>query len=132
MGIPPFNIASTVHLIVAQRLGRRLCKHCKRPADIPHDVLKQMGFEDEELDTLTVYEAVGCGQCSNGYKGRVGIYQVMPISENMEKLVMENGNAIELAALAQTEGISDLRQSALNKVREGITTIDEVERVTKD
>ena len=132
MGIPPFNIASTVHLIVAQRLGRRLCKHCKRPADIPQDTLKQMGFEDDELDTLTIYEAVGCGQCSNGYKGRVGIYQVMPISEDMEKLVMENGNAIELAALAQTENISDLRQSALNKVREGITTIDEVERVTKD
>ncbi|PWQ94549.1 type IV-A pilus assembly ATPase PilB [Leucothrix arctica] len=132
MGIPPFNIASTVHLIVAQRLGRRLCKHCKRPADIPHDTLTQMGFEESELDTLTIYEAVGCGQCSNGYKGRVGIYQVMPISENMEKLVMENGNAIELAALAQTEGISDLRQSALEKVREGITTIDEVERVTKD
>ena len=132
MGIPPFNIASTVHLIVAQRLGRRLCKHCKRPADIPHDVLKDMGFEDSELETLTIYEAVGCGQCSNGYKGRVGIYQVMPISEDMEKLVMENGNAIELAALAQTENISDLRQSALDKVREGITTIDEVERVTKD
>lgn len=132
MGIPPFNIASTVHLIVAQRLGRRLCKHCKRPADIPHDVLTDMGFEDSELETLTIYEAVGCGQCSNGYKGRVGIYQVMPISEDMEKLVMENGNAIELAALAQTENISDLRQSALDKVREGITTIDEVERVTKD
>ncbi len=132
MGIPPFNIASTVHLIVAQRLGRRLCKHCKRPADLPHDTLIDMGFLESELDTLTVYEAVGCGQCSNGYKGRVGIYQVMPISEDMEKLVMENGNAIELAALAQTENISDLRQSALDKVREGVTTIDEVERVTKD
>ncbi|RVU85452.1 type IV-A pilus assembly ATPase PilB [Leucothrix sargassi] len=132
MGIPPFNIASTVHLIVAQRLGRRLCKHCKRPADIPHDTLREMGFEDDELETLTVYEAVGCGQCSNGYKGRVGIYQVMPISEDMEKLVMENGNAIQLADLAQSENISDLRQSALQKVREGITTIDEVERVTKD
>jgi len=132
MGIPPFNIASTVHLIVAQRLARRLCKHCKQPADIPHDVLVHTGFSEEELDTLTVYEAVGCGECSNGYKGRVGIYQVMPISPAMEKLVMENGNALELAELAQSENINDLRQSALDKVREGITTLAEVERVTKD
>lgn len=132
MGIPPFNIASTVHLIVAQRLGRRLCKHCKVPADIPEDVLIQIGFKPEELDTLTVYEAAGCGECSGGYKGRVGIYQVMPISPAMEKLVMENGNALELAELAQSENINDLRQSALDKVRQGITTIAEVERVTKD
>jgi type IV pilus assembly protein PilB len=132
MGIPPFNIASTVHLIVAQRLARRLCKHCKTPADIPNEVLTQVGFEEEELDSLTIYEAAGCGECSGGYKGRVGIYQVMPISPAMEKLVMENGNAIQLAELAAQEGINDLRQSALDKVRQGITTLAEVERVTKD
>ena len=92
----------------------------------------QAGFDEAEIDSLTVYEAEGCGDCSNGYKGRVGIYQVMPISPKMEKLVMENGNAIELAALAQAENVNDLRQSALEKVRQGVTTIGEVERVTKD
>ena len=92
----------------------------------------QSGFDEAELDALTVYEAVGCGSCSGGYKGRVGIYQVMPISQKMEKLVMENGNALELAKLAQEEKINDLRQSALDKVRQGVTTIAEVERVTKD
>lgn len=132
MGIPPFNIASTVHLIVAQRLGRRLCKHCKTPANIPDDTLIQIGFDPDELDSLTIYEAAGCSECSGGYKGRVGIYQVMPISPAMEKLVMENGNALELAELAQSEKINDLRQSALDKVRQGITTLAEVERVTKD
>ncbi|MGB1311467.1 MAG: ATPase, T2SS/T4P/T4SS family, partial [Leucothrix sp.] len=132
MGIPPFNIASSVHLIIAQRLARRLCQECKQPAEIPPEVLLQMGFHESELATLTVYEANGCGACSNGYKGRVGIYQVMPISPTMGKLVMENGNSIELANLAQEEKINDLRQSALEKVRQGVTTIDEVERVTKD
>lgn len=132
MGIPPFNIASTVHLIIAQRLARRLCKHCKKPADIPPEVLVHAGFKAEEIPALKIFEAQGCGECSNGYKGRVGIYQVMPISPKMEKLVMENGNAIELAALAQDENINDLRQSALEKVRQGVTTIAEVERVTKD
>jgi type IV pilus assembly protein PilB len=132
MGIPPFNIASTVHLIVAQRLARRLCKQCKQPSHIPDDVLTQLGFSPNELDKLTIYEAVGCGECSGGYKGRVGIYQVMPISPAMGKLVMENGNALELAKLAQSENINDLRQSALDKVRQGITTLEEVERVTKD
>ena len=132
MGIPPFNIASTVHLIIAQRLARRLCKHCKKPADIPPEVLKQAGFKEAELSELKIFEADGCGECSNGYKGRVGIYQVMPISPKMEKLVMENGNAIELAKLSQEEKVNDLRQSALEKVRQGVTTIAEVERVTKD
>ena len=132
MGIPPFNIASTVHLIIAQRLARRLCKSCKRPADIPPEVLIQAGFKEEELEGLEIFEAEGCGDCSNGYKGRVGIYQVMPISPRMEKLVMENGNAIELAKLSQEEKVNDLRQSALEKVRQGVTTIAEVERVTKD
>ena len=132
MGIPPFNIASTVHLIVAQRLARRLCKNCKKPADIPPEVLIHAGLKEEELEGLTIYDADGCNECSNGYKGRVGIYQVMPISPKMEKLVMENGNAIELAKLAQEENVNDLRQSALEKVRQGVTTIAEVERVTKD
>ena len=132
MGIPPFNIASTVHLIIAQRLARRLCKSCKKPSEIPPEALIHAGFKEEEVESLKIFEAAGCGECSNGYKGRVGIYQVMPISPKMEKLVMENGNAIELAKLAQEENVNDLRQSALEKVRLGVTTIAEVERVTKD
>lgn len=132
MGVPPFNIASSVNLIVAQRLARRLCNTCKKPMDIPSDSLLAMGFKEEELDELVVYEAIGCGQCSKGYKGRVGIYQVMPLSPDMGRMVMNGGNSIELADQALKEGIDDLRESALNKVREGVTSLAEVERVTKD
>ncbi len=132
MGVPPFNIASSVHLIVAQRLARRLCKSCKQPADIPNETLIQIGFSEDELGSLTVYEPKGCSDCSGGYKGRVGIYQVMPISESMAKLVMEGGNAIDLAEQAKKENILDLRQSGIEKVRQGITSLAELERVTKD
>ncbi|MGB0845611.1 MAG: GspE/PulE family protein, partial [Thiolinea sp.] len=132
MGVPPFNIASSVHLIIAQRLARRLCEKCKKPADIPGDVLKQIGFSKEELPHLVVYEAAGCTQCSQGYKGRVGIYQVMPISTEMGRMVMDGGNSLDIAELAQKEGINDLRQSGIEKVRQGITSIAELERVTKD
>ena len=134
MGVPAFNIASSVHLIVAQRLARRLCKHCKVLAEekIPDKALIQLGFEEDEIDSLEIYEPVGCAKCSNGYKGRVGIYQVMPISSEMETMIMNGENALELAKQARKEGINDLRQSALNKVREGITTLAELERVTKD
>ena len=132
MGVPPFNIASSVHLIIAQRLARRLCEQCKKPSSLPADTLKQIGFDEEELTDLTVYEAVGCGRCSQGYKGRVGIYQVMPISTEMGRMVMDGGNSLDIAELAQKEGINDLRQSGLEKVRQGITSIAELERVTKD
>ncbi|HFC92662.1 MAG TPA: type IV-A pilus assembly ATPase PilB [Leucothrix mucor] len=132
MGVPPFNIASSVHLIIAQRLARRLCKSCKQPADIPNEVLIQIGFSEDELSSLTVYEPKGCSDCSGGYKGRVGIYQVMPISETMAKMVMEGGNAIDLAEQAKKENILDLRQSGIEKVRQGITSLAELERVTKD
>ena len=132
MGVPAFNIASSVHLIVAQRLARRLCEKCKRPADIPDETLTNMGFKQEELEELTVYEAVGCSHCSQGYKGRVGIYQVMPISEKMGRMVMDGANSIEIADQAATEGILDLRASGLNKVRQGITSLAEIERVTTD
>ena len=135
MGVPPFNIASSVHLIVAQRLARRLCKSCKSPAtDIPSKALVQLGFNEEEIESgsLKIFEPVGCSDCSNGYKGRVGIYQVMPISETMATIVMANGNSMDLAKQAQAEKINDLRQSGLNKVREGLTSLAELERVTKD
>ena len=133
MGVPAFNIASAVHLIVAQRLARRLCKHCKSLVeDLPKQALVQLGFEEAEIDSLEIYEPVGCGECSNGYKGRVGIYQVMPISTDMQTMIMNDSNSLEIAIQAKKEKISDLRQSALTKVREGITSLAELERVTKD
>lgn len=133
MGVPPFNIASSVHLIVAQRLARRLCKECKALVeDVPKQTLIQLGFDEKEVESVEIYEPVGCGDCSNGYKGRVGIYQVMPISKDMETMIMEGANSLELADQATKEGVNDLRQSALNKVKEGITSLAELERVTKD
>lgn len=129
MGIAPFNIASAVNLIIAQRLGRRLCSHCKQPLEIPPEALLKEGFTKDELKNLTIYGPVGCDQCNNGYKGRVGIYQVMPISEEMGKLIMSGGNSIQLAEQAKAEGIQDLHQSGLNKVRQGLMGLDELHRV---
>lgn len=132
MGVPPFNIASSVHLIIAQRLARRLCEKCKRIAEVPHDTLLSLGFKREELGNLTIYEPIGCAECSRGYKGRVGIYQVMPISAEMGRMVMNGCNSLELAEQARKEGILDLRRSGLNKVRQGTTSLAELERVTGD
>ena len=133
MGVPAFNIASAVHLIVAQRLARRLCKVCKSLVeDVPKKALVQLGFDEKEVDSIEIYEPVGCGECSNGYKGRVGIYQVMPISTEMQTMIMNDSNSLEIAIQAKKEKILDLRQSALTKVREGITSLAELERVTKD
>lgn len=132
MGIEPFNIVSAVILIMAQRLARRLCQYCKIPADFPEHILVSAGFTQDELKTLKVYSPVGCDHCTNGYKGRVGIYQVMTLSENMRALILEGGNAMQLAEQAKTEGINDLRASGLNKVRMGITSLEEIDRVTKE
>ncbi|RLA21158.1 MAG: type IV-A pilus assembly ATPase PilB [Gammaproteobacteria bacterium] len=132
MGVPAFNIASSVVLIMAQRLARRLCLHCKEPADLPKDALLEAGFSENELNDLTVYHAVGCDQCVKGYKGRVGIYQVMPISDEMGRLIMENRTSIELADQAKKEGVKDLRESGLNKIRSGLTSIEEIDRVTRE
>ncbi len=132
MGIPPYNIASSVSLIIAQRLARRLCPHCRQIDDLPRAALLEEGFREDELDSLKIYKAAGCDKCTGGYKGRVGIFQVMPISDEMGRLIMENGNAIQLADQARKEGIKDLRESGLDKVREGITSLEEVNRVTKD
>lgn len=133
MGVPPFNIASSVHLIVAQRLARRLCEKCKRPAtNIPPEALLDLGFKAEEIPNLTVYEPCGCEECSHGYKGRVGLYQVMPISAEMGRMVMNGCNSMELADQSLKEGIFDLRQSGLEKVRLGITSLAELSRVTTD
>ncbi len=129
MGVAPFNIASAVSLIIAQRLGRRLCSHCKEPANIPKEVLIKEGFREDEVDSLKLYKAVGCDQCNEGYKGRVGIYQVMPISEDMGRIIMSGGNAIDIADQAKKEGIPDLHDSALEKMRQGVTSLEEINRV---
>ncbi|MBL8533861.1 MAG: type IV-A pilus assembly ATPase PilB [Betaproteobacteria bacterium] len=134
MGIAPFNIASSVMLITAQRLGRRLCSHCKQPADIPPEALLRAGFKESDLDgTWQPFHAVGCDVCKNtGYKGRVGIYQVMPISDEINRIIMKDGDAIDIADQARREGIRDLRQSGLLKVRQGLTSLEEIEAVTNE
>jgi type IV pilus assembly protein PilB len=132
MGIEPFNIVSAVILIMAQRLARRLCEHCKVPADFPDNILLSAGFKDDELKSLKIFSPVGCERCTNGYKGRVGIYQVMTLSEKMRALILNCGNAMQLAEQSKLEGINDLRASGLNKVRMGITSLEEIDRVTKE
>ncbi|WP_293604755.1 type IV-A pilus assembly ATPase PilB [Polaromonas sp. UBA4122] len=127
MGIAPFNIASSVILITAQRLARRLCPKCKTPADVPRETLLEAGFKDEDVDgSWTPYHAVGCSMCTNGYKGRVGIYQVMPISEEIQRIILRDGSALEIAAQADAEGVRNLRQSGLAKVKLGVTSLEEV------
>jgi len=133
MGVPPFNIASAVNLIIAQRLARRLCEHCKAEDSIPGEALLEEGFTEAQVkDGIKLYKAVGCDACDKGYKGRVGIYQVLPISEEIGRIIMQGGNAIDIADEAQKEGIADLRQSGLKKAASGVTSLEEINRVTKD
>ncbi|WP_372591554.1 type IV-A pilus assembly ATPase PilB [Guyparkeria sp.] len=133
MGVPAYNIASSVSLIIAQRLARRLCNNCKQPENIPEEELRREGFTAEDLAASPkLFKAEGCDQCTNGYKGRVGIYQVMSVSEAMGRIIMEGGNAIDIADQASKEGIDDLRRSGLKKVLAGVTSLEEVNRVTKD
>ncbi len=133
MGIAPFNIASSVNLITAQRLARRLCKTCKTPVDVPEKALLDAGFAPSELDgSWKPYKPVGCNACNNGYKGRVGIYQVMPISEEMQRIILRGGSAMEIAAQAKTEGVRSLRESGLHKVKLGVTSLEEVLGCTND
>ncbi|MDA8456580.1 type IV-A pilus assembly ATPase PilB [Acidovorax sp. GBBC 3334] len=133
MGIAPFNIASSVILITAQRLARRLCPACKAPADIPHETLLEAGYKDEEIDgTWVTYRPVGCSACNNGYKGRVGIYQVMPITEEIQRIILRDGSALEIAAQARAEGVRSLRESGLHKAKQGLTSLEEVLAVTNE
>ena len=133
MGIAPFNIASSVILITAQRLARRLCPICKVPADIPHETLLEAGYREEDLDgSWVTYKAVGCSACNNGYKGRVGIYQVMPISEEIQRIILRDGSALEIAEQARNEGVRSLRESGLHKARLGLTSLEEVLAVTNE
>ena len=133
MGVPPFNIASAVSLIIAQRLARRLCNNCKEKVDIPRTALEEEGFTSAQIDEKPeLFKAVGCDQCSEGFKGRVGIYQVMPISDEIGRIIMENGSALDVADQAKKDGVDNLRQSAIKKVIAGLTSLEEINRVTKD
>jgi len=133
MGVAPFNIASSVLLITAQRLVRRLCENCKAPAEYPRDALLRAGFKEEELDgSWKQYRAVGCNSCNSGYRGRVGLYQVMPITEAIQRIILAEGTAMDIAAQAQSEGVRDLRQFGLVKVRSGVTTLEEVLAATNE
>ncbi|MEO8535943.1 MAG: type IV-A pilus assembly ATPase PilB [Betaproteobacteria bacterium] len=134
MGVAPFNIASSVNLITAQRLARKLCTQCRRPEDIPPEALLRAGFQQEELDgSWQPFGPIGCDHCKGtGYKGRVGIYEVMPMSDEMRQLIMRNGNSLDIADQARREGVRNLRQSGLIKVKNGITSLEEIEAVTNE
>jgi len=133
MGVAAFNIAASVLLITAQRLARKLCENCKAPADYPREAMLKAGFKPEDLDgNWKPFRAVGCSMCNNGYKGRVGIYQVMPINEEMQKIILASGSSMDIAEQAQKDGVRDLRQSGLLKVRAGVTTLEELISVTNE
>ncbi len=131
MGVKPYAIATSVHLIIAQRLARRLCEQCKELRDIPDDALLLEGFTQEDIrGGLRVFGPIGCKQCNDGYKGRVGIYQVMPVTETIGRIILEGGNAVQIAEQAEKDGVWSLRRSALQKVKDGLTSLEEINRVT--
>jgi len=132
MGIPGFNIATSVSLIIAQRLARKLCTHCKRPLEIPHETLLKEGFPEERIGHFTIYEPVGCDHCNGGYKGRVGIYEVVKNTPDLQRLIMAEGNSLEIDIQMRRDGFADLRTSGLHKAMQGITSLEEINRVTKD
>jgi type IV pilus assembly protein PilB len=133
MGVPSFNLATSVNLIIAQRLARRLCKECSVPADdIPKEVLLEHGFTEEQLATANIRRAVGCDHCTDGYKGRLGIYEVVRITPSIAQLILAHGNAMDIHKQARAEGFRDLHQSALIKVANGLTSLEEINRVTTD
>ncbi|TBW39580.1 type IV-A pilus assembly ATPase PilB [Azotobacter chroococcum] len=131
MGVPSFNIATSVNLIIAQRLARKLCA-CKKAVDIPREALLEEGFPEARIGTFKVYAPVGCENCNGGYKGRVGIYEVVKITPALQRIIMEDGNSIEIARQMRADGFNDLRTSALLKAMQGVTSLEEVNRVTKD
>ncbi len=131
MGVQPYAIATSVALIIAQRLARKLCSNCKQPLELPAEALRKEGFSEDDINAgLKLYKAVGCSQCSDGYKGRVGIYQVMPVTEAISRIILKGGDAMEIADQANKEGIWDLRRAALEKVRNGLTSLDELHQCT--
>lgn len=132
MGVPAFNLATSVNLIIAQRLARRLCGNCAEPIDVPKDLLLEEGFKEEQIDNMTLLQPVGCDKCTNGYKGRVGIYEVVRITPELSRIIMEDGNSIDIDKQARIDGFDSLRLSALKKAAQGLTSLEEVNRVTKD
>jgi type IV pilus assembly protein PilB len=131
MGVKPYAIATSVSLIIAQRLARKLCNNCKAPIDMPPEALLKEGYTEEEVDLgIKIYKPVGCGSCTDGYKGRTGLYQVMPVTEEIQRIILQEGNAVDIAAQAAAEGIWDLRRSGLEKAKSGITSLDEVNQCT--
>ncbi|MEO1035082.1 MAG: type IV-A pilus assembly ATPase PilB [Pseudomonadota bacterium] len=131
MGVKPYAIATSVSLIIAQRLARRLCNNCKEQRDVPKEALLKEGFTEQDIEAgITVFGPVGCNSCTDGYKGRAGIFQVMEVSEEMGRIIMEGGNAMQIAQQAEKEGVWDLRRSGLQKVKDGITSLEEINRVT--
>ncbi len=132
MGIPGFNIATSVSLIIAQRLARKLCSHCKAPIEIPREALLKEGFPEERIGSFTIYEPVGCEHCNNGYKGRIGIYEVVKNTPELQRLIMAEGNSLEIDTQMRKDGFNDLRTSGLIKAMQGITSLEEINRVTKD
>ncbi|MEG5264708.1 type IV-A pilus assembly ATPase PilB [Pseudomonas sp. JDS28PS106] len=132
MGVAAFNIATAINLIIAQRLARKLCPHCKKELDIPHDTLVQEGFPESEIGKFKIYGPVGCDHCNGGYRGRVGIYEVVKKTPELERIIMEEGNSLDISAQMRKDGFNDLRASGLVKAMQGITSLEEVNRVTKD
>lgn len=131
MGVKPYAIATSVSLIIAQRLARKLCNNCKAPIDMPPEALLKEGYSEEEIEQgIKIYKPVGCGSCTDGYKGRTGLYQVMPVTEEIQRIILQEGNAVDIAAQAAAEGIWDLRRSGLEKAKTGITSLDEVNQCT--
>ena len=131
MGVKPYAIATSVSLIIAQRLARRLCSHCKVPLDVPAEALRKEGFQDADIAVgIKIYGPKGCSNCFEGYKGRVGIYQVMEVSEDIGRIIMRDGNALEIGDQAAKEGVWDLRRSGLEKAKAGLTSLEEINSVT--
>lgn len=134
MGVPSFNIATSVNLVIAQRLARRLCSQCKAPVDVPKQSLIELGFTEQDLANpdLQIFQPIGCAECREGYKGRVGIYEVMKVTPAISQIIMEDGNALQIAAASEKAGFDNLRRSGLKKVMQGITSLQEINRVTSE
>jgi len=132
MGVPAFNVATSVSLVIAQRLARRLCENCAEPANLPIETLLAEGFRQEDLEIAQIMRPVGCDKCNNGYKGRIGIYEVVRITQDLQRIIMEGGNSLVLAEAAKEAGFNTLRDSGLIKAAKGLTSLEEVNRVTKD
>jgi len=132
MGVPAFNVATSVSLVIAQRLARKLCEKCSEPANLPEETMLSEGYKPEEIEAAQIMRPIGCDKCNNGYKGRVGIYEVVRITPDLQRIIMEGGNSLELAKAAQETGFATLRHSGLKKAAMGITSLEEVNRVTKD